>query len=396
MIRIDGTRMTIENEMVRRTLVFSNECGLATESLYNKLTGREYCKEVKSCEFIIGINGKVYLGYRPRYVHPVNGNLILPEKSFELLSAGSTTCGTKELLTVKLHIPEACCILEIQYEVENGYPAMRKSLKVTKNNSGSIHINYLYFDSLNCYPGDLADIEVYNEYCLNKIDKTNYGESSQAVLQLHNASLAEGVVVTCDSPCSCKRLCAYLNWQDTAVLAGYNSDTIPFNKHVPPGASYQSHSSYVLFYSGKQNAQRLKNTFADYIRTYLPAYERSETMYCTWIPFHKEINEKLILDLAEKASTIGFDYFLIDDGWFEGLGWPEDTDKFPSGLREVSDYIRSKGMKFGLWFNIGSEYGVPVEYGKYLARTLDGIRSHGLLQKEKLMCLASGFWRSRW
>ena len=390
MISIEKNKFRIENSMISRTLIFSNEYGLATGSFFNKTTGREYCKEVKSCEFVIAINGKVYLGYKPLHVHPVNGNTIVPEQSFELISASKNISPDREILLIKLNIPKANCVLELQYEIMKDHPSMRKSLKVTNNSLDSIHVNYLYFDSLNCYPGELADIEVFNEYCLNKIDKTSYGDNTQAMLQLHNTSLGEGVIVSCDSPCSCKRICAYLNWQDTAVLAGYNSDTIPFNKYLSPGESFQSHSSYVLFYSGAQNAQSLKNSFTDYIRAYLPAYEKSETMYCTWIPFLKEINEKLILDLADKAHEIGFDYFLIDDGWFTP-GWNEDENKFPSGLKKVSAAIHIKGMKFGLWFNLGSAYGSPSGHDKHLAKNLEGTRCHGLLQNDKLICLASGY-----
>ncbi len=49
--------------------------------------------------------------------------------------------------------------------------------------------------------------------------------------------------------------------------------------------------------------------------------------------------------------------FVLDDGWFRGrhddtssLGdWYPDPDKYPDGLQPIADYVRSKGMEFGLW-----------------------------------------------
>jgi alpha-galactosidase len=57
---------------------------------------------------------------------------------------------------------------------------------------------------------------------------------------------------------------------------------------------------------------------------------------------------------------MGLEAFVIDAGWYEGspaiadfsfgLGtWRENRAKFPSGLAAFSEYVHSKGMKFGLW-----------------------------------------------
>ena len=391
MIKMNRDNITIENSFMRRKMVFTEDCGLMTESFINKTSGLDYCKPVKSCEFIIGINGKVHLGNRPTYVHPVNGNTISREKAFEFVSADSRKNGNMETLTITLNIINTGCSLELQYELIEGFAGMRKSMRIINGGNSQIHVKFLYFEAANCYPGELSDIEVFNEYGINKIDKTNYGDSTQAMLELHNATLGEGVIFSCDSPASIKRICTYMNWEDTAVLMGYNSDTVPFNKYIAAGTSYQTHSAYTFFYNAAKGSQKIRNNYTDFIRKYLPVYDKTESMYCTWIPFCKNINEKLILELADKAAGIGFDYFLIDDGWFEGPGWPVDTKKFPSGLKKLSESIREKGLKFGLWFNIGSEYGALPEYGKYNAMNGDTARCHGIIQNAKLMCLASGY-----
>ena len=77
---------------------------------------------------------------------------------------------------------------------------------------------------------------------------------------------------------------------------------------------------------------------------------------------HK-FDEQLLRKLADKAAEIGEENFLLDAGWYTGTNdtdgftagignWEEvDRAKFPSGLKAFADYVRSKGLKFGLWFD---------------------------------------------
>ncbi|MFP1603180.1 alpha-galactosidase [Microbacterium sp. 2216-1] len=65
-----------------------------------------------------------------------------------------------------------------------------------------------------------------------------------------------------------------------------------------------------------------------------------------------------LIELADAASEIGVERFVLDDGWFSGrrhdragLGdWFEDADVWPHGLGPLVDHVRSRGMQFGLWF----------------------------------------------
>lgn len=51
--------------------------------------------------------------------------------------------------------------------------------------------------------------------------------------------------------------------------------------------------------------------------------------------------------------------YIIDSGWYVDKDWVTElgdykvaTRKFPRGLEELSDYVRGKGMKFGMWVEI--------------------------------------------
>lgn len=68
--------------------------------------------------------------------------------------------------------------------------------------------------------------------------------------------------------------------------------------------------------------------------------------------------EKL-LPLIDAAAKAGCEYFCIDAGWYsdgewwDGVGeWKPSKMRFPEGIKEPFDYIRSKGMIPGLWLEI--------------------------------------------
>jgi alpha-galactosidase len=65
-----------------------------------------------------------------------------------------------------------------------------------------------------------------------------------------------------------------------------------------------------------------------------------------------------LLEIAERASRIGVERFVLDDGWFHGrrndhagLGdWWVDEDVWPNGLDPLISRVTELGMQFGLWF----------------------------------------------
>jgi alpha-galactosidase len=63
------------------------------------------------------------------------------------------------------------------------------------------------------------------------------------------------------------------------------------------------------------------------------------------------INETILRSNVDAAAALGIELFTVDLGWAEQIGdWVADPVKFPSGLHALSDYVHSKGMKFGLHF----------------------------------------------
>ncbi len=94
----------------------------------------------------------------------------------------------------------------------------------------------------------------------------------------------------------------------------------------------------------------------------------------SWNTFGEKINEDLIKKIADTMVEqgyldAGYNYVIIDDCWAlkERVNGKlvEDPKLFPNGLKSLSDYIHSKGLKFGMYSCAGFNTcaGYPGSFG---------------------------------
>jgi alpha-galactosidase len=85
--------------------------------------------------------------------------------------------------------------------------------------------------------------------------------------------------------------------------------------------------------------------------------------WSSWNNFHVNINEEIIRGQADAIISsgmykAGYRYVNIDDGYFGGRKADgqlfADSIKFPSGMKELADYIHSKKLKAGIYSDAGS------------------------------------------
>jgi alpha-galactosidase len=78
----------------------------------------------------------------------------------------------------------------------------------------------------------------------------------------------------------------------------------------------------------------------------------------------KGLNEQVVRATADAIATngmkdAGYQYVNIDDCWQTGRDADGniivDAEKFPSGLKALADYIHSKGLKFGVYTDVGTK-----------------------------------------
>src|SRR5690606_21245090 len=76
----------------------------------------------------------------------------------------------------------------------------------------------------------------------------------------------------------------------------------------------------------------------------------------SWNTFATDINEELIIGVADAMiengmRDAGYIYINLDDGWMmrerdENGDLVPDPEKFPNGLKHLSDYLHERGFKF--------------------------------------------------
>ena len=128
-------------------------------------------------------------------------------------------------------------------------------------------------------------------------------------------------------------------------------------------AANESYKSPVLYTSYSENGfNGLSHNFHQYVRTQLlkekVRNKPRPVHYNTWEGIYFDHDVDTLKELAEHASKVGAERFVLDDGWFKGrrgdaagLGdWVVDKDIYPNGLSPLIDHVNQCGMEFGLWF----------------------------------------------
>ena len=142
------------------------------------------------------------------------------------------------------------------------------------------------------------------------------------------------------------------------VLAGVT--TIGGGELLLPGeitlAAGESYTTpWVYLAAGRDGLDSLSAQFHGYLRAQ-PAHPRSPR------PVNLNVWEAVYFrhdfaTLADTAARIGVERYVLDDGWFTGrrddragLGdWQVDEAVWPGGLHRLVDYVRDRGLQFGLW-----------------------------------------------
>jgi hypothetical protein len=77
-----------------------------------------------------------------------------------------------------------------------------------------------------------------------------------------------------------------------------------------------------------------------------------------------------ILAMMEATAAVGAEVFVVDKGWERAVGDWHPADRFPSGLRTLSQAARAHGLGFGIWCGWGNadpRSPVALEHPDWLA-----------------------------
>jgi alpha-galactosidase len=119
----------------------------------------------------------------------------------------------------------------------------------------------------------------------------------------------------------------------------------------------------IVFTTTSGDLDDLANQFHRYQRRYV--FPRNnpnrplQVQFNSWYPFQGPMTAAELIRNADVAADLGAETFVLDGGWYskgewgEHIGdWIADPTKFPKGIEELSDHLRKRGMKFGIWVEV--------------------------------------------
>ena len=143
-------------------------------------------------------------------------------------------------------------------------------------------------------------------------------------------------------------------------LGAADEDFCGWSKNLAPGQTYRTVTAALCF------AESVGQAVADmtrYRRRIAGKHKEDESlpvifneyMHLSWDSPDPERTKRV----APYAARAGAEYYVIDCGWHDEVpgsevypyvgAWRESKARFPDGLRKTTDFIRSLGMKAGLW-----------------------------------------------
>jgi alpha-galactosidase len=252
--------------------------------------------------------------------------------------------------------------LSVKFLMYPNSPAIRKSLIVKNLTDSDIRLESVDVEKLEVpgyYPVTYSWI--YHDYGRRRYIGNYDGGKQDALIIVHDMNTEQGIVLGNEATGVMKHTSVFWETQDICVGLTYKNALFPFRKWIGKGESFETPQVFTMVYNNQKTPDEILNTAVpDFVRKYMGVRlselnEKPTFVYNTWEPFFKNIDEKLVMELAKAASDAGMKEFIIDDGWQDSYGdWGIDYKKFPNGLKPVFDYIKSLGMKPGLWVSIGS------------------------------------------
>ncbi|OHS98172.1 Alpha-galactosidase 1 [Tritrichomonas foetus] len=144
----------------------------------------------------------------------------------------------------------------------------------------------------------------------------------------------------------------------TRITIGINPNQ--FNFKVDAGQTFYTPEAVFCFSSnGFGNMSRKLHRFvSDHVIQSKWKNKRRPILINNWEATFYKFDDDKIMEIAQAASELGIELFVLDDGWFghrdshdSSLGdWYVYENKIKRGLNQLTKDINKLGMYFGLWF----------------------------------------------
>ncbi len=341
------SELTLDNGLVKRTIKLPSPTGSFLTKSYQPVTGEFKYFLPANTDFQFEINGAIFSGKS--------------EWSLSAVTAISDARGGDGAAVTLLSANKRVEVT-VKYLLYPNLPVVRKNLVVKNLDDAEVSLESMDVERFQVTAYNSTTFSwICGDYGRRRSIGPYDGNMQDALVIVHNMDWQAGIVIGNEAAGVMKHTSVF--WDSPTICSGltHKDARFPFRKWLKPGELFETPQVFTMVYNGHKDPDAMLNTAVpDFVRKHLgirlsELKEKPTFVYNTWNPFKKDINEKLIMELAKAAAAAGMKEFVIDDGWQDSYGdWGIDKKKFPNGLKPVFDYIKSLGMKPGLWVSVGS------------------------------------------
>lgn len=341
------TELKLDNGIVERNIQLPVGKGNFITTLYKPVRGDFYYFTDSSSDFRFEANNRIYSG-----------------KSKWLLQNIASYNDSKggDGAAIRLLSEDEKIELTVQFLLYPASPAIRKNLRIKNLSQQTIQLESVDVEKF--YVKEYSPTTfswVCHDYGRRRSLGPYDGTMQDALVTVHNSDWQQGIVIGNEASGVMKHTSVF--WDERTIVSGltHKDARFPFRKYIKKGETFTTPQVFTMVYNSHKDPDEILNTAVPgFVRKYMgirlsELKEKPTFVYNTWIPFYQNIDEPLIRELAKSAADAGMKEFIIDDGWQSNYGdWEIDKKKFPNGLKPVFGFIKSLGMKPGLWVSIGT------------------------------------------
>ena len=386
--------LVVAEGRVSRTLDLRN--GRLLGASYKLADGTEFMRG-GSPEFAFRVDGRMY-----------SGGSVWKDVRLERRKAedGRDEC------RVAATSADGCVGIELAYRTYPGLALVRKTLAVANTGEKDCFVTDVDVETFRLATLGCINSRVMRRFARYREEGCVYfGDWNDPLVVVHDYAKRCGIAVGNEGIATMKRTTVF---QDGSFLVSgtpHAGERYPFGKRLKPGESWTAMPVFTAPYSSCPDPSRVvEGAVSDYVRRHMGVRvenipKKPMFVYNTWVPFATHIDASLIRTLADAAAECGVEEFVIDDGWQINVSdgkygkgdWAVDEKKFPGGLKPTFDYIRSKGMRPGLWISLafaGPSSKPRMEHPEWFAKDKSGqpANLHTMRGNERTACLATP-WR---
>lgn len=245
-------------------------------------------------------------------------------------------------------------LFEINYEIYEGHPVIRKWVRFDNRGSQWVKISDLMLKQ--------PDLDASFSQATLLTPAVRGVDAS--IIAFSNGAKSMGVISVSEVPSKTR-------FFPEDGTTGYNPGY--FEWVLGPGETFESEPVFEYAFSGESYKtvsgastaldRCVESGFASFMDKHIvmPLAENKSVapVFCTWTNYNSNINDKNMREAADIASEIGFECFQLDAGWSDtgpDGGWAVSTTnprakEFPD-MEGLSEYIQSKNMKTGMWYSV--------------------------------------------